>query len=99
MIMKINDARTLNQPSAFQSVGQVPDAVASKAQADASAQPAAKIDLSAEAKDTRASAAAPDMDQALIDEIRQRIQNGTFKIDHQHISQSLVRDAMLATRR
>jgi len=98
--MKVNDTRTLSQPSAFGSLGQVPDAAVSKPDAEATPQPAAKIDLSQQAQDARAAtSAAADMDHSLIEEIRQRIQNGTFKMDHTQISQNLLRDALLATRR
>ena len=39
------------------------------------------------------------LDLALVEEIRQRIQSGTFQIDHTQIAQGLLRDAVLATRR
>lgn len=102
MVMKINDARTLNQPSAFGSAGQIPDAVAQKVVSESASQPAATIDLSRAAQTTRTSAidsADDTLDLALVEEIRQRIQNGTFQIDHTQIAQSLLRDAVLATRR
>jgi flagellar biosynthesis anti-sigma factor FlgM len=97
MIMKINDARSLNQPAAYDTLGQVPDANTAQSETDASPQPAAKINLSQAAQDTR-SAAPAEVDQALVQEIRHRIQNGTFKIDYNQVTQGLVRDALLATR-
>lgn len=103
MVMKINDARALNQPSTFGSVGQVPDGASQKAPIEnAAAQPAATIDLSQAVQTTRSSAVdGPDesLDLALVEEIRQRIQSGTFQIDHTQIAQGLLRDAVLATRR
>ena len=43
MVMKINDARALNQPSTFGSVGQVPDAASPKVPVEnAAAKPAAQ---------------------------------------------------------
>lgn len=103
MVMKINDARALNQPFTFGTTGQVPDVAAQQnSVVSATAQPVVTIDLSQAVQTTRSpSVDVPDdsLDLALIEEIRGRIQNGTFKVDHAQIAQSLLRDAVLATRR
>lgn len=101
MVMKINDTRALNQPSAFGSAGQLPDAVPQMMVSEVSSLPAAKIDLNHTVQTTRNSAldsTGGNLDIALIKEIQQRIKNGTFQIDHTQIAQSLLRDAVLATR-
>lgn len=63
--------------------------------------PAARIGLSDAAKSTQAqplavAAQAPDME--LVQEIRQRIAQGTFEIDYQQVASNLLGNAVAAIR-
>jgi flagellar biosynthesis anti-sigma factor FlgM len=107
MVIKINDTRTINQPAVYGTTGQVSDAVPANADASTSssnpvAEPAATIDLSSAVHASResvSSSSQDSVDSALLQEIRQRIQNGTYQINHGQIAENLLRDAVLATRR
>ena len=74
-----------------------------KAQATVQEQPAVKLDLSTSTKvsadQPATQAASSTADAALIDEIRNRIANGTFQIDYQKIAGELLNDAFASAGR
>jgi flagellar biosynthesis anti-sigma factor FlgM len=96
MVLKINDVRGLAQPLAPGQSASVPSAPSRQTEGGKS-EPAARIGLSdaaksAQAMPTSASADAPDME--LVQEIRQRIAQGTFEIDYQQVASNLLGQAV-----
>jgi flagellar biosynthesis anti-sigma factor FlgM len=102
MVTKINEARPLEQQTVLSTAAQTADVATPPAGAAPSHVPAATIDLSSAAQTTRSSGVeskTDSSDTALIQEIRQRIQNGTYQINHQQIAENILRDAVLAIRK
>ena len=103
MIIKVNDVRGLGQP---QATGLNGGSAAAPLQqpAGGKAEPAVVIGLSdaakvAQAQPVAASAASADkLDLDLVQEIRQRIAEGTFEIDSQKVAGNLLGNAVAAVR-
>lgn len=100
MVLKINDVRGLGQTQAS-GLGNGPSAAPLKPVEGGKSEPAARIGLSEAAKSTQVlplavAADAPDME--LVQEIRQRIAQGTFEIDYQKVAGNLLGDAVAAIR-
>ena len=104
MSIKIKDLKILSQPLTYGSTGLIPDQQATrKMGADTVAQPAATIDLSHSTNPPRVVGSESvsiinEIDTALVMEIRQRIENGTFRIDSEEIARGILREAVLATK-
>ena len=103
MIIKVNDVRGLGQPQATGLNGGSAAAPLQQA-AGGKAEPAVVIGLSdaakaAQAQPVAASAANSDkLDLDLVQEIRQRIAEGTFEIDYQKVAGNLLGNAVAAVR-
>jgi flagellar biosynthesis anti-sigma factor FlgM len=100
MIIKVNDVRGLGQP---QATGLNGGSTASPLQqaVPGKAEPAAVIGLSEAAKVAQAmpmAANANQLDMDLVQEIRQRIAEGTFEIDYQQVAGNLLGNAVAAVR-
>ena len=100
MIIKVNDVRGLGQP---QATGLNGGSTASPLQqaVPGKAEPAAVIGLSEAAKVAQAmpmAAHADQLDMDLVQEIRQRIAEGTFEIDYQQVAGNLLGNAVAAVR-
>ena len=100
MIIKVNDVRGLGQP---QATGLNGGSTASPLQqaVPGKAEPAAVIGLSEAAKVAQAmpmAAHANQLDMDLVQEIRQRIAEGTFEIDYQQVAGNLLGNAVAAVR-
>ena len=100
MIIKVNDVRGLGQP---QATGLNGGSTASPLQqaVPGKAEPAAVIGLSEAAKVAQAmpmAAHADQFDMDLVQEIRQRIAEGTFEIDYQQVAGNLLGNAVAAVR-
>ena len=100
MIIKVNDVRGLGQP---QATGLNGGSTASPLQqaVPGKAEPAAVIGLSVAAKVAQAmpmAAHADQLDMDLVQEIRQRIAEGTFEIDYQQVAGNLLGNAVAAVR-
>ena len=100
MIIKVNDVRGLGQP---QATGLNGGSTASPLQqaVPGKAEPAAVIGLSESAKVAQAmpmAAHADQLDMDLVQEIRQRIAEGTFEIDYQQVAGNLLGNAVAAVR-
>ena len=100
MIIKVNDVRGLGQP---QATGLNGGSTASTLQqaVPGKAEPAAVIGLSEAAKVAQAmpmAAHADQLDMDLVQEIRQRIAEGTFEIDYQQVAGNLLGNAVAAVR-
>jgi len=100
MIIKVNELRGLGQP---QATGLNGGSAAAPLQqpADGKAEPAAVIGLSEAAKAAQAqplAANADKLDLDLVQEIRQRIAEGTFEIDYQKVAGNLLGNAVAAVR-
>jgi flagellar biosynthesis anti-sigma factor FlgM len=100
MIIKVNDVRGLGQP---QATGLNGGSTASPLQqaVPGKAEPAAVIGLSEAAKVAQAmpmAANADQLDMDLVQEIRQRIAEGTFEIDYQQVAGNLLGNAVAAVR-
>jgi negative regulator of flagellin synthesis FlgM len=100
MIIKVNDVRGLGQPQATGLNGGS-SAAPLQQPAGGKAEPAAVIGLSEAAKVAQAlpmSANADKLDLDLVQEIRQRIAEGTFEIDYQKVAGNLLGNAVAAVR-
>ncbi len=100
MIIKVNDVRGLGQPQATGLNGGS-NAVPLQQPAGGRAEPAAVIGLSDAAKVAQTqpmSANADKLDLDLVQEIRQRIAEGTFEIDYQKVAGNLLGNAVAAVR-
>ncbi len=100
MVLKINDVRGLGQPQAPGLSGGS-SAVPLKQFEGGRAEPAVRIGLSEAAKSTQAlplAVAADGPDMELVQEIRQRIAQGTFEIDYQKVANNLLGNAVAAIR-
>jgi negative regulator of flagellin synthesis FlgM len=100
MIIKVNDVRGLGQPQATGLNGGS-SAVPLQQTAGGKAEPAAVIGLSEAAKVAQAlpmAANADKLDLDLVQEIRQRIADGTFEIDYQNVAGNLLGNAVAAVR-
>ena len=103
MIIKVNDVRGLGQPQATGLNGGS-NAVPLQQAAGGKAEPAVVIGLgdaakAAQAQPVAASAAnADNLDLDLVQEIRQRIAEGTFEIDYQKVAGNLLGNAVAAVR-
>ena len=100
MIIKVNDVRGLGQPQATGLNGRS-NAVPLQQPAGGKAEPAAVIGLSEAAKVAHAqpmAANADKLDLDLVQEIRQRIADGTFEIDYQKVAGNLLGNAVAAVR-
>jgi len=100
MIIKVNELRGLGQP---QATGLNGGSAAAPLQqpAGGKAEPAAVIGLSEAAKAAQAqpqAANADKLDLDLVQEIRQRIAEGTFEIDYQKVAGNLLGNAVAAVR-
>ena len=100
MIIKVNELRGLGQP---QATGLNGGSAAAPLQqpAGGKAEPAAVIGLSDAAKAAQAqpqAANADKLDLDLVQEIRQRIAEGTFEIDYQKVAGNLLGNAVAAVR-
>ena len=100
MIIKVNDVRGVGQP---QATGLNGGSTASPLQqaVPGKAEPAAVIGLSEAAKVAQAmpmAAHADQLDMDLVQEIRQRIAEGTFEIDYQQVAGNLLGNAVAAVR-
>ena len=100
MIIKVNDVRGLGQP---QATGLNGGSTASPLQqaVPGKAEPAAVIGLSEAAKVAQAmpmAAHADQLDMDLVQEIRQRIAEGTFESDYQQVAGNLLGNAVAAVR-
>jgi flagellar biosynthesis anti-sigma factor FlgM len=100
MIIKVNDVRGLGQP---QATGLNGGSTASPLQqaVPGKAEPAAVIGLSEAAKVAQAmpmAVHADQLDMDLVQEIRQRIAEGTFEIDYQQVAGNLLGNAVAAVR-
>jgi flagellar biosynthesis anti-sigma factor FlgM len=100
MIIKVNDVRGLGQAQATGLNGGS-NAVPLQQPASGKAEPAAVIGLSEAAKVAQAqpmAANADKLDLDLVQEIRQRIAEGTFEIDYQKVAGNLLGNAVAAVR-
>ena len=100
MIIKVNDVRGMGQPQATGLNGG-PSAAPLQQLAGGKAEPAAVIGLSEAAKVAQAlpmSTNADKLDLDLVQEIRQRIADGTFEIDYQQVAGNLLGNAVAAVR-
>ena len=100
MIIKVNDVRGLGQPQATGLNGSS-TAVPLQQPTGGKAEPAAVIGLSEAAKVAQAlpmSTNADKLDLDLVQEIRQRIADGTFEIDYQNVAGNLLGNAVAAVR-
>ena len=100
MIIKVNDVRGMGQPQATGLNGG-PSAAPLQQPVGGKAEPAAVIGLSEAAKVAQAlpmSANADKLDLDLVQEIRQRIADGTFEIDYQQVAGNLLGNAVAAVR-
>jgi flagellar biosynthesis anti-sigma factor FlgM len=100
MIIKVNDVRGLGQPQATGLNGGS-NAVPLQQPAGGKVEPAAVIGLSEAAKVAQAqpmAANADKLDLDLVQEIRQRIADGTFEIDYQKVAGNLLGNAVAAVR-
>ncbi|MDI9234662.1 flagellar biosynthesis anti-sigma factor FlgM [Limnohabitans lacus] len=100
MVLKINDVRGLGQAQA-PSLSGGSSAAPSKPADSGKSEPAARIGLSEAAKSTQAlplAVAADTPDMALVQEIRERIAQGTFEIDYQKVANNLLGNAVAAVR-
>ena len=100
MIIKVNELRGVGQP---QATGLNGGTTAAPLQPTASgkAEPAAVIGLSDAAKVAQVqpqAANADKLDLDLVQEIRQRIAEGTFEIDYQKVAGNLLGNAVAAVR-
>ena len=100
MIIKVNDVRGVGQP---QATGLNGGSTASPLQqaVPGKAEPAAVIGVSEAAKVAQAmpmAAHADQLDMDLVQEIRQRIAEGTFEIDYQQVAGNLLGNAVAAVR-
>lgn len=100
MNIKVNELRGLGQP---QATGLNGGSAAAPLQqpAGGKAEPAAVIGLSEAAKAAQAqplAANADKLDLDLVQEIRQRIAEGTFEIDYQKVAGNLLGNAVAAVR-
>lgn len=100
MIIKVNELRGLGQP---QATGLTGGSAAAPLQqpAGGKAEPAAVIGLSEVAKAAQAQPLATNADKLdldLVQEIRQRIAEGTFEIDYQKVAGNLLGNAVAAVR-
>jgi flagellar biosynthesis anti-sigma factor FlgM len=100
MIIKVNELRGLGQP---QATGLNGGSAAAPLQqpAGGKAEPAAVIGLSEAAKAAQAQPLAVNADKLdldLVQEIRQRIAEGTFEIDYQKVAGNLLGNAVAAVR-
>jgi flagellar biosynthesis anti-sigma factor FlgM len=100
MIIKVNELRGLGQP---QATGWNGGSAAAPLQqpTGGKAEPAAVIGLSEAAKAAQAqplAANADNLDLDLVQEIRQRIAEGTFEIDYQKVAGNLLGNAVAAVR-
>ena len=100
MIIKVNDVRGLGQPQATGLNGGS-SAAPLQQPSGGKAEPAAVIGLSEAAKVAQVlpmAANADKLDLDLIQEIRQRIAEGTFEIDYQTVAGNLLGNAVAAVR-
>ena len=100
MIIKVNDVRGLGQPQATGLNGGS-TAVPLQQPTGGKAEPAAVIGLSEAAKVAQAlpmAANADKLDLDLVQEIRQRIADGTFEIDYQNVAGNLLGNAVASVR-
>ena len=100
MIIKVNDVRGLGQPQATGLNGGSTASPLHQA-GPGKAEPAAVIGLSEAAKVAQAmpmAAHADQLDMDLVQEIRQRIAEGTFEIDYQQVAGNLLGNAVAAVR-
>ena len=100
MIIKVNDVRGLGQPQATGLNGGS-SAAPLQQPTGGKAEPAAVIGLSEAAKVAQAlpmAANADKLDLDLVQEIRQRIAEGTFEIDYQTVAGNLLGNAVAAVR-
>ena len=100
MIIKVNDVRGLGQPQPTGLNGSS-TAVPLQQPTGGKAEPAAVIGLSEAAKVAQAlpmAANADKLDLDLVQEIRQRIADGTFEIDYQNVAGNLLGNAVAAVR-
>lgn len=100
MIIKVNDVRGLGQPQATGLNGGANTAPLQQT-VTGKAEPAAVIGLSEAAKAAQAqplAANADKLDLDLVQEIRQRIAEGTFEIDYQLVAGNLLGNAVAAVR-
>jgi flagellar biosynthesis anti-sigma factor FlgM len=100
MITKVNDVRGLGQPQATGLNGGS-SAAPLQQPTGGKAEPAAVIGLSEAAKVAQVlpmAANADKLDLDLVQEIRQRIAEGTFEIDYQTVAGNLLGNAVAAVR-
>ena len=100
MIIKVNDVRGLGQPQATGLNGGS-SAAPLQQPAGGKSEPAAVIGLSEAAKVVQANPMAVNSDKLdldLVQEIRQRIAEGTFEIDYQKVAGNLLGNAVAAVR-
>ncbi len=100
MIIKVNDVRGLGQPQATGLNGGSSPAPLQQA-VPGKAEPAAVIGLSEAARAAQAlpmTAHIDQLDMDLVQEIRQRIAEGTFEIDYQKVAGNLLGNAVAAVR-
>lgn len=105
MVSKISETPVVKATRA----ANAPDAAAmrnaSASEKPAAPQPAARIGLSESAKasqsiqQTLSREAAGPLDTELVREIRERIAQGKFKIDYEHVATNLLREAVASTTR
>lgn len=105
MVSKISETPVVKATRA----GNAPAAAAMRhaaaSEKQAAPQPAARIGLSESAKASQsapqaaAQEAAGPLDTELVREIRERIAQGKFKIDYEHVASNLLREAVASTTR
>ena len=105
MVSKISETPVINTTPSGQAPGATAARNTSVADKPAAPQPAARIGLSESAKasqsaqHTMAQEADGPMDTDLVREIRERLAQGKFKIDYEHVASNLLREAVASTQR
>jgi flagellar biosynthesis anti-sigma factor FlgM len=105
MVSKITETPVIKTTPSGQAPGATAARNASVSDKPAAPQPAARIGLSESAKASQsaqqamAQEALGPLDTDLVREIRDRIAQGKFKIDYEHVASNLLREAVASTQR